>query len=578
MLNLDANQLIVLSIFIVTIATLVLSKSRPASVFSACTLLLILTQQLEFKDVLNNASNLGLITLVLLLLVSHSIDKTALILRLGRALINKSYISSFWRMFAVTFSSSALLNNTAVVASLISPIKQNQYIAPSKLLIPLSYAAILGGTVTLIGTSTNLIVDSFLIEHGHSGFAFFDFTVFGLTAGLGCGLLLFILSPFLPELETNQGKYQHYFIEADVEPNSQLIGKTVEENHLRNLPELFLIELVRQGKVISPVSPEMLIEAGDKLIFSGNVKKFDSLGHIKGLSMFAEANGLLKDNLTEVIISNRSHIINKSLKQVGFRALFDAAVVAIRRDGESLSGKLGELKLQAGDFLLLATGNDFQGRDNINKNFFIVSEKKLKRKLSPYQEAFTLLGFCTTIALAALSVIPLVNGLLFFLASLIVFNISSIAEIKRNLPLNLMLVIIGALSLATALENSGIIDIIAMNTLPLLGEMHPIYALIAVYVMTVLLTEFVTNNAAAALMFPFAYGLVIAMDAPIMPFALAIAFAASASFISPYGYQTNLLVFSASEYKFSHFAKVGLPISLTYGTIVLVMLNWVYFL
>jgi di/tricarboxylate transporter len=570
------DQIMVVAVFFATIGALVFTNRRPAGIFAACTLVLLLTQQLSFDMVLKNATNTGLVTLIMLLLVSHSIDKTAFVKRLGRTIINKSYKRSFIRMFAVTFSSSALLNNTAVVASLIGPIKQNTLHAPSKLLIPLSYAAILGGTVTLIGTSTNLIVDSFLLEHGHPGFAFFDFTLFGLSAGLLCGVLLFLMHPLLPELTASKSNFNSYLLEADVETDSELIGKTVEQNHLRNLPELFLIEVVRNNRVISPVSPSFIIQAYDKLIFTGNVQKLDNIEHIKGLTMFAEADGLLHDNLTEVIISNRAPIINKTLKQVGFRALFDAAVVAIRRDGESISGKIGELKLQAGDFLLLAAGNDFLQRSNINKNFFIVSEQKLTRKLKPWQEYFTLLGFIGTVALAALSLVPLVNGLLFFAAALVMVNVSSMSDIKRNLPINLMLVIIGALSLAAALENSGIINALSAALSPTLSGLPPLYALIAIYVMTVILTEFVTNNAAAALMFPFAYGLVMAMNLPIMPFALALAFAASASFISPFGYQTNLLVFSASDYKLSHFVRMGLPVSLLYGSVVLTLLNIVY--
>jgi di/tricarboxylate transporter len=570
------EQILVLVVFVSTIFGLAFTNRRPSSVFAASMLLLLLSQQISFDAVLKNVTNTGLVTLVLLLLVSHSIDKTAFIKRLGRAIVRKSFAQSFWRMFAVTFSSSALLNNTAIVASLIGPIKQNQLHAPSRLLIPLSYAAILGGTVTLIGTSTNLIVDSFLIEKGHPGFNFFDFTLFGLTAGLACAVLLFFLTPWLPNIASNESKYQRYLLEADVEADSELIGKTVEDNHLRNLPELFLIEIVRRNIVMSPVTPEMVIEENDKLIFSGNVQKMDNLAHIKGLTMFAEADGLLQDNLTEVIVSNRAPIINKTLKDLGFRALFDAAVVAIRRDGEQISGKLGELKLQAGDFLLLATGADFQRRDNITKNFFVVSEQKIMRKLKPWQEAFTLVGFIGTIVLAASSIVPLATGLLFFVASLSVMGVSSMGEIKRHLPVNLILVIVGALSLATALENSGIIALATNGLTPIIGDMPPVVALVLVYIMTVLLTEFVTNNAAAALMFPFAYGIVNAMGLPLMPFALAVAFAASASFISPYGYQTNLLVFSATDYRFMDFVKLGLPISILYSSIVLTLLSWVY--
>jgi di/tricarboxylate transporter len=572
----DSNQYLVLSIFAGTIVALISTKQRPSFIFAASLLALIASQQLVMSDIINNFTNQGLITLVLLLLVSSAVDKTSLIKRIGRTLVTASFKLSYWRLFGLTFISSALLNNTAIVASLIGPVKQNQYHHASRLLIPLSYSAILGGTVTLIGTSTNLIVDSFLIEHGHPGFNFWDFTLYGLVAGLSCGLLMFFMTPLLPQIANKSTKYNSYFIEADVDEDSELVGKSVEENHLRNLPEIFLIEVARAGKLITPVNPDLVIQAGDKLIFSGNILHVGNLNHIKGLNLFAESNGLLREKLTEVIISNRAQIIGKTLKSLGFRALFDAAVVAIRRDGEALSGKLGEIKLQSGDFLLLATGPDFMQRHNLTKNFFILSEKKMPTKLSRIQEWITLGGFLLTVALAASSLLNLATGLLFFIAILVISGVTSNNEIKRNIPLNLIIVIVGALSLATALEKSGVIGQIMQFIGPWAASVSPVWALVTVYLCTLVMTELVTNNAAAALMFPLAYGLVETLGVPLMPFALAVAFAASASFISPYGYQTNLLVFSASNYKFSHFIKFGLPISLCYSSIVLVLLTHTY--
>ena len=572
----DVNQWIVLSIFLGTILALIFSNRRPSTIFAATMLSLLFTQQIVFDDILHSFTNKGLVTLILLLLISSAVDKTALIKRLGRTLVTSNFKASFWRLFGLTFFSSAILNNTAIVASLIGPVKQNQYHPASKLLLPLSYAAILGGTVTLIGTSTNLIVDSFLQEQGHPGFRFWDFTLFGLVAGLSCGLLLFVMSPLLPDIQNRQAAFREYFLEAEVEADSELIGKTVEQNHLRNLPELFLVEVIRNGQLITPVSPELVIQEKDKLIFSGNVQQLDSLSHIKGLSTFAESDGLMRENLTEVIVSNRAQIIGQTIKALGFRALFDAAVVAIRRDGEQLSGKLGEIKLQAGDFLLLATGADFQSRHNLSKNFFVISEQKVSRPLSLVQEWVTVGGFLSTVALAALNLVPLAIGLLFFAAVLVVAKVTSNAEVKRNLPLNLIIVIVGALSLAVALQRSGVIASTTDALMPILSNSDWFTALVIVYIATLLLTEFVTNNAAAALMFPFAYGVVDVLGAPLMPFALAVAFAASASFISPYGYQTNLLIYNAANYRYKHFLKIGLPISITYSAIVLVLLKQMY--
>lgn len=573
----EVGSLITLLIFGCTIGALVVSSSSPAFIFSMATLSLLVFQQLALPDVFHHLANNGLITLVLLLLVSLAVDKTGFIKSLGRKLITANAGASMSRVLGVAFFSSAFLNNTAVVASLIGPVKQNQHHPPSKLLLPLSYAAILGGTVTLIGTSTNLIVDSFLFDTGHPGFKFWDFTLYGLTAGLACCLLLFAFSRFLPAIEVAKDQYKHYVIEAKVTAGSALVGKTVENNHLRNLPELFLVELVRDKKLISPVTPDIVIESNDVLIFSGNVQRMDSLSHVDGLELFVDNSGLPRENLTEVIISNRSMLIGKTLKEVGFRASFDAAVVAIRRDGENLSGKLGEVLLKSGDFLLLATGASFHTKSNLNNNFFVISEINLDRKLTAKQEIITLGGFISTIASTVFFDITLSLSLLILLAVLVIAKVVNGSEIRRSMPVNLIVVIVGALSLATALDKNGVIEAFTQWLLLLIDGSSPYVTIIIIYVFTLLLTELITNNAAAAVMFPFAYGISQSLDVSIMPFALAVALAASASFISPYGYQTNLLVFSAGSYKLANYLKIGVPISIAYSAIVLLLLKLNFF-
>lgn len=568
------SQLWITGLFLATLSALIFSNKRPSAIFSGLLILLLVTNTLTFADVSHHLTNNGLITLVLLLMVSAAVDKTSVIKRLARRLVVKGYKASFWRLFGLAYGASAFLNNTAVVATLIGPVKQNQHHAPSRLLIPLSYAAIFGGTLTLIGTSTNLIVDSFLIEHGHTGFNFWDFTLFGLIAGLVSAVILFVFSSRLPDLHSTDKTYKDYFIETKVEADSELIGKSVEQNHLRNLPELFLAEIIRKGRLITPVSPDLVIEQGDCLIFTGNMQKVDSLQHIDGLKLFAENSGLLNQNLTEVVISNRSRVIGKTLKEVGFRALFDAAVVAVRRDGESVSGKLGEIKLRAGDFLVLATGPDFESRHNISKNFFIVSEHNYQQKLSLTQEYLTLGGFMLAVSIAAFSSVNLAVSLVVLMGLLTFAGISNGNELKRALPINLIVVIVGALSLATALEQSGVINLITDAVYPSLSQLSPFWILVIVYLFTLLLTEMVTNNAAAALAFPFAWGICQSFNLPVLPFALAVAFAASASFISPFGYQTNLLVFSATNYKFKHFIQIGVPVSICYSFIILLLLKW----
>jgi len=362
-----------LGLLLLVILSLIFLDYRPSKVFAAALVASMAAGTVTINQVISNASNDAVVTLILLLVGSSAIDKTSSLKKIGRRILTESYIFSYWRIVLLCSLCSTILNNTAVVATLLSTIRNNTYHAPSKLLIPLSFATIFGGTMTLIGTSTNLIVNSMWVGEGNKSLGFFEFTMIGAVITVSCLLVLFVLTPLLPEINLRKKSVKEYFIEARVSRDSTLIGKSIHENRLRSLHSLFLVEIIRNNRMISPVTPSEVIEADDSLVFVGDVKAINELQDFNGITLFAGENGLLQQNLVEVVIANRSNIIGTTLKQAGFRDRFDAAVVAMQRDGESVSGKLGEVMLQEGDNLVLAVGPDFTNRHNISKNFFLLS-------------------------------------------------------------------------------------------------------------------------------------------------------------------------------------------------------------
>ncbi|CAH7427314.1 Sulfate permease, Trk-type [Vibrio chagasii] len=556
-------------LFLMTILGLIRYQSHSDKVFGVLLLVLFASSLVSTEQVIQSFSNKGLLTLILLMICSVALEKTKLLRIITNYVIGPNYRFTWLRLFSLTTLSSAILNNTAVVSTMLAPIRNNPHHKASKLLLPLSYAAILGGTLTLVGTSTNLIVNSLVLDSGLPSLKFFDFTAVGLCLVLGCGVLLFILSPLLPEHGKGSVAIRDYLIDAEVSVRSDLVGKTVEQNGLRHLESLFLVEILRNGRLISPVTPQEVIQPHDRLLFSGDVKKVTTLTQFDGLSLFASDNGLPLDNLSEVVIRPESHLIGKTLKHAGFRALFDAAVVAIKRDGEALSGKLGDVELQTGDYLVLAVGEDYATRNNIAKNFFLLNEVKTEHCLDGWKEKLAIGGFLGAILLAATGIVSLFKVMLILLGLLLLAGCLSANEVLQRIPKGIWLIISSALLLSQALSNTG-----ALNGLESLVHSYdylfsPFMGLVVVYLLAWIMTELVTNNAAAALVFPIGIELASSLSVNPQAYILAIAFGASASFISPYGYQTNLMVFNAGQYKLQDFVKVGVPMCLLYGVIVL---------
>lgn len=559
---------------IVLIALLINNRVRPAVLFASLLFIYYLFDLITLEKMLHGFVNTSLVTLVLLLLVSLVFEKTTLASMVSNRLFSPSYTKSVLKLSFFTSLFSSFLNNTAVVASMISVVNQNRHHVPSKLLLPLSYAAIFGGTMTLIGTSTNLLVNSFVIENGLMPLKLFDFMYVGLPIAVVGTICLLFIARFLPSIVTQKEQHE-YYIQAKVLSESKLIGKSVKENGLRNLEYLFLTEIIRGKRVISSVHPNEIIHDSDVLLFSGDVKQIKILEHFDGLKLEQKKQDE-NDCFIEVIVSTESILLNRTLKESNFRSKFNASVVAIKRGNHKLSGKMSEIRLQAGDNLVLAVGDDFENRDNLEKNFYLVNNNlKVKKKLNNTQSFIVLLGFIGVLGLSMFEIIPLIKGLFFLLASFLVLNYVTFSEIKRRFPYGLFVIIGSALGIATVMIDSGLSNAFSTMIQSSIGS-NVFAAFIAVYLLTFILTEVVTNNAAAALVFPIAYSTALSFDCSITPFIMAVAYGASASFILPYGYQTNLMVYSIGGYDVKTFMKSGAVISCIYSTLVIILLPYFF--
>lgn len=554
------------------LALLASGRVAPAALFLGSALLYHFAGLLDQKALLAGFVNPALATLVVLLMVSLVLERSPILDGLTARLLKGHPRLAVFRLAGATALLSAFLNNTAVVGSLLGPLSRQQHIAPSKVLLPLSYAAVIGGITTLVGTSTNLVVNSFAIEAGLPPLGMFQLTWAGVPIALGCLAVLALASRLLPAHASAQGEtIQRYFLEAVVAPDSLLVGRSIEDNQLRNLEGLFLLEIARAGRLISPVGPTDILHAGDVLIFTGEVHKISTLQRFEGLQFFGhQASALLRSNLVEVVVTAESELVNTTLRSVDFRTMFDAGVVGIRRGDQQISGQLGRITLRAGDCLLLAVGADFAHHRNLDRNFVVVSGAPVRPGLTARQSRLAFGSFALVIALSALEIVPLFSGLVVLAAGFIMSGLLSLSEIRRRFPFELIVIIGSALAIARVLETTGAAELV-VRALQHVFDGYGVWgAFIGVYLTTLLLTEVITNNAAAALGFPIGLAAARAFDADPTPFVLIVCYGASAGFLFPFGYQTHLMVFSPGRYRLADFLRVGIPISLTYSIIALV--------
>ncbi|WP_228690430.1 SLC13 family permease [Lunatimonas sp.] len=490
------------------------------------------------------------------------------------------------RMMVLVSSLSAVLNNTPVVAFMIPYVKEwaavNKYPA-SKFLIPLSYSTILGGMITVIGTSTNLVLNGLISQYNLPILGFADFLFLGLLVTVvGVIYLGFFSHYLLPDREENKSEViQHlneYVVETYVPDGSKMAGKTVKEAGLRNLKEIFLAEISRDGQEISPVSPKEVLRAGDKLFFTGNTKAI--------LTLIQEENGLTLPEeshvtqnaffqLTEAVVPASSSLIGEKVKNSDFRKRYQASIISIHRNGEIIKGNIGETRLQAGDLLLMLTGKNSLQSDQPKDLIIITLQGEIQPERKKGKKLPSLLAIVILI-LGIVGVMDLFMAAFTGIIILYVFKVLNLATLRKSVDLDLLLILVSSLAIGTALKNSGAANLLAEGILWLTNGSGGMLSLVVLFVLTLLLTSLITNAAAVSIMFPLALEMGTQLGLPLTPFFVTIAFAASGDFMTPIGYQTNLMVMGPGNYKFKDYFKVGLPLTILYSATVLLFVRWYY--
>lgn len=561
----------------VLVVELLRGRRAPAIVFAGVAFAFVLLDFVSVTQGLSQLANQGLATVVVLLLLSVVLDRSRLLEVMAERLVRGSYRWALARLCAATALYSAFLNNTAVVASLIGPLRTLRQHAPSRLLLPMCFAATLGGTLTLVGTSTNLLVNSLMIGQQMAPLHIFDLFPVGALILLACTATMVALYPrLLPAQPPGEEQASDYFLEATVLPGSSLVGRSVDAGGLRRLAHLFLAEIVRDGRVIAPVQPEETIDAGDVLVFTGDLTRLDLLMQFDGLETRGQHYRLPLDNLVEVVIAANSPLARRTLKQVDFRSRFDAAVIAIRRGSERLRGAIADLPLDVGDTLVLVVGNDFEKRNNLQRNFVIVNRHQVQKFTDPRKGLAATAGFVAAIALSALGLVDFLKALLVLLVAFLATGLTRPAELRRNMPYAIIVIIGSSLVISQVMVQTGSAALLAGLLLGAVQAFGPYGALALVLVGTWILTELMTNNAAAALAFPVALGVAQHAGLDPKPFAMAVLYGASCSFLTPYGYQTNLMVMSPGRYTLRDYLRAGFPVALVFQGVALVALPYFF--
>jgi di/tricarboxylate transporter len=557
------------------LALLATDRLPPAAIVLGATIILLVTDVIDAAAAFSGFANPAPITVAALYVLAAAAQKTGLLAPLTARLLGSGQgRGAMVRLLGPTAGASAFFNNTPLVAMLIPDVvgwADRQRVSASRYLLPLSYAAILGGTVTLIGTSTNLVVSGLLEQSGQPPLGLFEITLIGGPVAIAGLAVLLAVHGVVPErrtaMEQATSEVREFAVQMRVVPGGPADGTTVADAGLRDLAGVYLVQLERAGRVLAPVPPNEVLAGGDRLMFAGDVGQVVDLQRMRGLES-AEQEHLLavespQHTFYEAVVGRASPLAGHTLKEMDFRSRHGAAVVAIHRDGHRVGEKLGQVRLRVGDTLLLLADPGFGQRWRSGHDFLLAARLGGPPPSATRKAPLVGAVAVTMILLAAFNVLPILQGALVAAGVLIATRTLSVAEARDAVDLDVVVLIGAAFGLGAAIETTGLAQQIAEGFVAGLSPLGTIGIVLGLVLATSVLTEMVTNNAAAVVVYPIAIS--IAAGAGLDPrlLAMAVAVAASTSFLSPIGYQTNTMVYGPGGYRFADYLRAGIPLNLT---------------
>jgi di/tricarboxylate transporter len=575
-----------------TIGLLALERVPAALLIIAADIVLLVAGVIDEGQAFGGFGNSAPITVAALYVVAAAIESTGALEQVTDRLLGRRAVTpgelptrrELARILTPVAAVSAFINNTplcAVTAPRVQAWAKRTGRSPGHYLMPLSFAIILGGVITTIGTSTNLVVLGVMKDAGIEPFSLFEPAKMGIPVA-GAGLLVMLLTSrwLLPERGVPQPpsrrRIREFVIEMLVPNGSPLAGGTVSDAGLRNLQGVFLVEIARGDRLIESPGPDEALVGGDRLTFAGNVAQVLDLQRITGLEpaeqQHFEVAGNRARRFFEVVLGPNSTLIGSTLKEIGFRGRYQGAVVAIHRAGERVGGKLGDVRLRAGDVLLVLGARGFADRWRDHHDFLVVSPMEGEIPLRRDKARITQVVAAALILLAGTGVIDIVEGALVSAMILVGLRVISVADARQSIDIDVLLVIAGSFGLGAALTQTGAAaEIAELLTTPFEG-MGDVGLLAGVLLATTVLTALISNNASAVLMFPIAVALAAQNGLDPRPFAMAVMLGASVDFMTPIGYQTNTMVYSMAGYKFLDFTRLGFPITITTFVVALIVI------